>query len=277
MRIIEKRYAYGTVQEEGYIAIPELNRVKPSTLQFIKLMDLSIVVNKPTAFIYVDGFSTAQAESCLNTLHGDSYIPMIKSGSSYSMHEWIRSIKGNENIKYAEVVSSTCASGIQALYRAEQLLHEGMCQEVIIIGSERTTEATIKLAKELQIPITCGDGFVYLRLDSKDSDIVDIKWKYKYNSNPFVFTRETINTLIPKYKIDYVKLHGTGTEANTEAERDIAKTGKNLIYKSRIGHTQGISSLLETCLVLDNNNIQGIILVTANGFGGYYGSFTLIK
>ena len=115
-----------------------------------------------------------------------------------------------------------------------------------------------------------------MRLD-RGYDITHIQWKWAYNDNPFMFNREDLDKLIPAYRIGYVKLHGTGTPSNTAAEAGLAQVATPLSYKHLIGHTQGISALLETCLVLDDPDIRGRILVTANGLGGYYGAFTLTK
>ena len=281
MHIVEYKSIHGTEHREKYIAIPELDRYKPSVPQFIKLANLSIILDKPTAFLYVDGFSVAQSESGINTPKVKTYLPAIKSGSSYIAHQWIDTFKGLEHLLTVDIMSGTCAAGIHALYEAQRLLNEGDVKDVIIIGGERITDDTIRLFRELMIPITCGDGFFYMRLTETAEgcmhDIHDIKWKYHYNRNPFVFTEEVLNTLTPDYPVDYVKLHGTGTSANTESEAGLAMIGIPVVYKNTIGHTQGVSSLLETCLVLDDPEISGRVLVVANGLGGFYGSFTLEK
>lgn len=286
MYIIDYKYIHGTESKGNYIAIPELNRYKSSVKQFINLAKLDITLDKPTAFLYVDGFCTSQAESGISTPVAKNYVPAIKSGSSYIMHEWIYIFKGKEHLKYANIINSTCAAGIQALYEAERLLNDGDIQEVIIIGGERITDDTLRLFRELGIPILCGDGFFYMKVsngnyhfkDIKCSyNVSDIKWRYQYNQNPFQFSREVLDTLLPTYPVSYVKLHGTGTEANTTAEYGLASLSIPIVYKSTIGHTQGVSSLLETCLVLDDETVSGNILVTANGLGGFYGAFTLSK
>lgn len=286
MFIIDYKYIHGTEDRGKYIAIPELDRNKSSVRQFINLADLSIVLDKPTAFIYVDGFSVSQAESGIGINSQGSYTLAVKLGSSHIMHDWIHTFEGKEHLKHANIISSTCAGGIQALYEANKLLKDGSVQEVVIIGGERTTDDTMRLFSELQIPVTCGDGFFYMKVGAGfynvndvncRYNVHDIKWKYQYNRNPFMFTREVLDTLAPDYPVDFVKLHGTGTPANTVGEAGLAELGIPIVYKDKLGHTQGVSSLLETCLVLDDTDISGKVLVTANGFGGFYGAFTLIK
>ncbi len=281
MRIIDYKYIHGTEDRGNYIAIPELNRYKSSVRQFIALANLSIKLNKPTAFLYVEGFSTSQSESGINTPKENNYLPAIKSGAAYIAHEWVYTFSGKEHLRKVDIMSGTCAAGIQALYEADRLLNDGIVDEVIIIGGERITDDTLRLFKELMIPVTCGDGFFYMRLcrttEGAQQDIYDIQWKYSYQRNPFMFPREVLDTLTPLHTVDYVKLHCTGTESNTAAEAGLANLGIPIVYKPLIGHSQGVSSLLETCLVLDDDSISGKVLVTANGLGGFYGAFTLIK
>ncbi|MCP4487734.1 MAG: hypothetical protein GY820_10520 [Gammaproteobacteria bacterium] len=279
MRIIDYHSIHGTEQRDGYIAIPGLDRDKSSVAEFRKLSNLEITLTRPTAFIYVDGFSVSQAEAGLNDQCGERKMPILRSGSSYIAHEWLYRMKGRKHIKHVNIVSSTCAAGIQALWEANNLLHDvnGEIEEVIIIGGERTTPSTIRLFKELRIPVTCGDGFVFIRIGSGGFDITQVNWKFAFNNNPFQFKKEDIDTLAPGCRVGYVKLHGTGTPSNTEAESGLAELGTPLEYKSKIGHTQGVSALLETCMVLDDPKLKGRILVTANGLGGFYGSFLLTK
>jgi hypothetical protein len=275
MHIIEEVHIAGSLLKDKQVIIPELNRSKPSTPQFIDLANLNVRLTRPTAFIYVDGTAISQSEAGLGR-GTDKYVPALKGSSAYIAHQWASTFENKEHLKSLEVVAGTCASGILALQRANEIISSCKAEEVIIIGQERTTPDTVRLFKELGIDIVCGDGFVYMRLEA-GFDINQIKWGWAYNDNPFTFTHETLDTLIPAYRIGYVKLHGTGTATNTAAEAGLAQAATPITYKDRIGHTQGISALLETCLVLDDPNIRGRILVTANGLGGYYGAFTLTK
>jgi 3-oxoacyl-(acyl-carrier-protein) synthase len=56
--------------------------------------------------------------------------------------------------------------------------------------------------------------------------------------------------------VTVVKTHGTGTQSNNQAERNSLNTvlPKYVAtsYKPRIGHTMGVSGLLETCLLIDD-------------------------
>ena len=279
MQIVEYKYITPTIDRGEYIAIPELDRKDTTVNQFISITELKIPTNKPTGIILIEGFSIAQSESGIKPSKSEENVVTVKTGSSYALHKWIGQTTNPDNVVYATIVSSTCASGIEAIYVADKLLNKGVCEEVVIIGSERTTEDTISLFKELRIPVVCGDGFVYMKLAKGDyvNTITKPRWLYSYNKNPFVFRKQTLNNLIPNSPVDYIKLHGTGTKANDLAESDLEKIALPLKYKCIIGHTQGISSLIETCLVLSDKSIFGNILVVANGFSGFYGSFILNK
>ena len=277
MRIVDYKFIKGTERENGVVVIPELDRNKLAASQFIELAQLDPELTVPTAFIYIGGATVSQSEAGLGTGNG-VYFPAIKSGNAFCAHQWIKSFTCKEWIERMEVVDGTCAAGIRALQMAQEILYDPSndIKEVLILGHERITAETQRLFKELGIPVTCGDGFAYMRV-AQGWDICMVNWKWAYNINPFVFTRESLDTLIPECSVGYVKLHGTGTESNTEAEAGLAELGTPVLYKPEIGHTQGISALLETCMVLDDPKIRGRILVTANGLGGYYGSFVLTK
>lgn len=277
MQIIDYQYLTGSEERSRQIVIPELIRDKPATPQFIELSGLKVELTEPTAFIYIAGTQVDQSESGLNK-STDIYCPAIKTTTPYVAHQWCSTFQNIELLTSLEVVNGTCASGIHAIYRAHEIIMDPLnpAKHVIIIGHERTTPDTIRLFKELGIKIMCGDGFVYMKL-GMGFIMSKPRWLWAYNSNPFTFTRETLNNLIPDYKVGYVKLHGTGTPSNDSAEFDLANLATPLRYKPSIGHTQGISALLETCVMLDDPTVRGRILVVANGLGGYYGSFTLTK
>jgi hypothetical protein len=277
MQILSYKHIVPTERREDYFAIPELDRDLSSVNQFIKLADLNVELTKDTGFIYVDGFTISQAESGVSRNDSTKYLVALTCGTSYIMHKWIGSFKNPEHIKVATTTSGTCSSGVQALTIANSWLDSGICEEVIIIGGERTSKETLRSFREIKIKLMCGDGFVYMKLGAGGNDIVDSRFDFVYNRNAFYFTRDNLNTLIPSYPVDYVKLHGTGTPSNTEAEVDLAALATPIAYKQDIGHTQGISSLLEVCMVLSDDSIKGTILAVANGAGGFFGACTINK
>jgi 3-oxoacyl-(acyl-carrier-protein) synthase len=82
-----------------------------------------------------------------------------------------------------------------------------------------------------------------------------------------------------KCDIDMVKMHGTGTAQNDVAEYEAIKELfgdiETIEYKSQIGHSQGCSTGVELCMLLDNYKDKNI-LVNASGLGNFYGSFELV-
>lgn len=201
MRIIDYTAIHGTESLDGFIAISGLDRNRPSTPQFINLAKLNIELTRPTAFLYIDGVSFTPSDAGIGTSAIDPSVAVIKTTSSYCAHSWVRTFKNKEHLVKVDTISGTCAAGIQALYEADILLNSALVEEVVIIGCERISEATLKLFKELMIPVTCGDGFVFMRLE-KGKGIKDVKWKYQFSNNPFQFSRETINSLKPDYPVD---------------------------------------------------------------------------
>lgn len=275
MQILDYKHIPPTERREGYFAIPELDRECSSVNQFIELANLNVELTVPTGVIYIDGFTITQAETGIGLTTSNKYTVAVCSGTSYVMHKWISSFGNPELVTRATSTTGTCASSLQALNLASEWLQSGVCKEVIVVGGERITKDTVRLFKELRIPLMCGDGFAYMRLGAEGNDIADTTWKFAYNKNPFAFTRDVLNNLTPGFPVDYVKLHATGSKSNTEAEQDLALLGVPLALKTVIGHTQGISGLLETCIVLSDATIKGKVLVVANGVGGFYGSCVL--
>lgn len=278
MQIIDYKYIHGDSIRDGIVHIPELDRTKPATPQFIELANLHIRLEKPTALICIESTCVHQSEAGLTKCEG-GYQPAIKQIGPYIAHQWASQCENQHLITSLSVTSGSCASAVQAIYEAQRALFNpnSLCEEVIIIGHERITPDTQRLFKEIGMKnLLLGDGFVYMRL-GHGYEISHPQWKWSYDPNPFFFSREDLDTLLPHYRLGYVKLHGTGTPSNTRAEAGLEAAATPLRYKDTLGHTQGISALLETCLILDDPKIRGRILVTANGLGGYYGAFTLTK
>ena len=78
--------------------------------------------------------------------------------------------------------------------------------------------------------------------------------------------------------VDLVKTHGSGTDRNTMEEMkaieflECSKIG----YKQEIGHTQGCSTIVEICMMLDREEFTKA-LVLASGLGGFYGGCIVSK
>lgn len=187
------------------------------------------------------------------------------------------------DIDYISSNANTCASGMHCLYEAKMLFEQGF-EDIIIYGTDLVEDTQLLLFKQLKIDVVCGDGSVVLHLSNKIRstsifEITDVKWKFNLDKSPMSVSYEGYKKLLESFNdlqyIDIVKVHGTGTSKNNEAEdKAVQEFGlKNIIeYKSKIGHTQGISSLLEMMMLYEDSNIEfGRALILASGMGGFYG------
>jgi len=238
--------------------------------------------------LYAGGFNIHQSESrdvsSVNPRHIGSvnYQPtsmVIKESTAYSLHQWIGAMEHNELVVYASINSNTCASSMFSLYEAERLLKEGVCEEVIIIAEERTSFNTLRIFKEHRVPLVCGDGFAMLRLTLEPTpyEIKETKWFYSYERNPFQTTGKAYIHVDTDEPVDNIKPHGTRTPSNNLAEEELVKDRNAIYYKDITGHTQGVSAILEICMLIEDLDVQGKTLCVASGLGGFYGSCILHK
>ena len=284
MQIRNYQYIVPTKVVNDHIEIDGVNREDYATSQFITRVN-EMVLDRPTAVLYAGGVGIAQSETRDVTSVNSRYVGtvdyqrstmLIKEISAYSLHKWIGSMVNNEYVTYANVNHNTCASSMFSLYEAERLLESGEIEEVIVIAEERTSFNTIRIFKEHAIPLIVSDGFAIVRLWNGDGvEIKDTKWKYSWNRNPF-------GTTVGGYAmvdsdVSIIKPHGTGTNNNNKAEEELVKDRKVIYYKKDIGHSQGASALLELCMLIDDDSVNGDVLCVASGLGGFYGSCILSK
>jgi hypothetical protein len=281
-----KEYYYGkpTVKEVDYNAIPSISRDGFATSEFMKLVP-KIALTRPTAVLYAGGAVSQSSENRVpsknSTKFSGSINPpqtkmQIMELAAYALHKWVGSMINNHYVVYANVNGNTCASSMHSIYEAFNLIKDGVVEEVIIIAEERINSATLRTFNENNINISLSDGFAFMRL-SKEGEgykIIDSKWSYLYNRNPFGVSEEGYNRVYFG-NTDTVKVHGTGTSINDTAESFIDKPIIN--YKKDLGHTLGASALVELCMLLDDNNVKGSVECLASGLGGFYGSCVLIK
>jgi len=270
-------YKYIKPNEDGIVE--GLDRQGYMTPQYIEMMrDYldTIELKGKCAFLYAGGAMVTASEArnaedkMIYREHEKKSTSVIKELAAYSMHKWIGSINGRANIRYANVNANTCASSMHSLYEASKLLDDGY-DEVIIVVEEKTAYNTLRIFDEHGINIKVGEGCVVIHLGKAktpaDEDITDCKWEYEYNRNPFGVTDTGYARIISE--CDMIKPHGTGTDNNEAAEQygDIPQ----LRYKEKYGHTQGVSGLLEVCMVMDED-VSGRVLCISSGLGGFYGS-----
>lgn len=201
--------------------------------------------------------------------------PAIKGLAAYMFHRYLKILNKSNDISYINANCNTCASSMYSVLEANQLL-QSEYDHVIVIAEEQTRPDTLRLFNEMRIPILLGEGFACVVFSAGlegSSIITDCKAGYQFDSNPFKTTEEGYKSVYTPS--DYCKVHGTGTTVNDIAESFIEDDIIN--YKKTIGHTQGASTLIELCMVLDDTEIQGTVLNLASGLGGYYGGFVVNK
>jgi len=281
MKINNYFYSVGAVKKADRVELLE-DRTKYFTPQYIKMFkqELSAIeCEGKTAFLYAAGVSIPAGEQrnivgkTPNSLDINESTMVIKEISAYMMHKYISILHKKNTIEYANINSNTCASSMHSIYEAQELLNSGQVDNVVIITEERTSFNTIRIFQEHQIAVTPGEGFACIVLSKDGDDITDAKWAYEYHQNPFYVSAAGYEKV--KTEADLLKGHGTGTDQNTEAEKVLGDD--NIEYKSKIGHTQGASALIELCMALDDDKLTGSILCAASGLGGFYGSCVIHK
>ena len=260
------------------------NRVSYMTSDYIKRFKHSISgikLSGRVAVLYAAGASLHQGESrCYrgeytNSLDIQSSGPIIKELTAYMLHSYIGLLNADNDIVYANINSNTCASSMHSIWEAKQLIDNGIVEHAIVIAEEKTSFNTIRIFHEHQINVIPGEGFALIVVSKEGNGIplLDAKWEYSYNRNPFLV--DTVGYQKVKCESDIVKGHQTGTEQNDTAEKEVF--GNVIGYKDKIGHCQGASGLIELCMVLDDDKLKGKILCTASGLGGFYGSCLVEK
>lgn len=277
-------YKYIAPNEDGIVEA--LDRQGYMTPQYINLVEEylgEIELTGKCAFLYAAGAAITASEA-RNAEDKGIYREKEKKSSTvirelaaYGMHKWIGMVNGRSNIKYANVNANTCASSMHSLYEAEQLLSNGF-DMVMIVAEEKTAYNTLRIFDEHTIDIKVGEGLAIMVLGKAsspaDEDITDCKWSYEYNRNPFGVTYTGYKEVYTE--CEYVNPHGTGTDNNEMAENAVYGYTTQLRYKHKLGHTQGVSGLLEVCMVLDED-ISGSVLCVSSGLGGFYASCILHK
>lgn len=235
---------------------------------------------KNTALLYVGGASNHHSAdrdfTHLVPIQKSSIA--VKSQLGYIASKTARRIG---NISYMSINSNACAGAMFALYEAKRLLESGF-DDVIIYGEEWVEEVELLLFRQLGIDLICSDGFFILHLCNACEDpkaiVEDVSWIYSSSDrSPFEVSEAGYTKAMQKFisrEVDVVKMHGTGTKQNTKAEESAIEAifgdVKCIEYKSKIGHSQGVSAGLELCMLLDE--FKGNALVNASGLGNFYGS-----
>ena len=234
-----------------------------------------------TAMLYCAGAVEHHSSSRSFPVDVQSSNNVIKSHTSYIASKIAKRLG---NISYLNINANTCASSMYAIYEAKMLLKNGF-DDVIIYGEEWAENVELLLFKQFNIDLVCSDGFFILHLSNNSKDkkafIKNPQWLWNPDRAAFFVSCDGYKkAMLPfmKCDIDMVKMHGTGTAQNDIAEYEAIKELfgdiETIEYKSQIGHSQGCSTGVELCMLLDNYKNKNI-LVNASGLGNFYGSFEL--
>jgi len=238
-----------------------------------------------SALLYIGGglehHSLSRYHQCHSELPRSSAV--VKSQVGYAAHKYALLIG---NIDYMSINANACASAMYAIYEAQNLLYKEGYDEVFIVGEEWVEPNELLLYKQLGIGITCSDGFVVARFEkySNTYETFDplfhkATWLFHPESACLNFSKAGYAKVLKSYmydQVDVVKTHGTGTDNNNEAEdgaiAEILGDVSKLYYKQSIGHSQGVSTLLEICVSMDDESLKNkTILALASGLGNFYG------
>lgn len=243
-----------------------------------------------TALLYIGGAGEHHSTSRNFNLTEKGVTP-VKSQLGYMASKVAKRVG---NISYLSINSNACASSMYAIYEAYRLLHFENFDDVVIYGEEWVEDVELLLFKQFNIDIVCSDGFFILQLgkySDKNSKVQNVAifnptWIWSDDKSAFEVTKDGyIKAMLPfkDSKIDLVKMHGTGTAQNSQAEDEAIKELfgdiETIEYKSKIGHSQGCSTGVELCMLIDElykkDKYSKKILVNASGLGNFYGSFLL--
>jgi len=231
-----------------------------------------------TAVLYVIGPS--EHHSCSRDFTDTAPIPKgvmpVQSQAGFIASK----VAARYGADYLSICANTCGASMHALQEAEMLLNSNKFDDVIVYAEDWTDPTQRLLFEKMGITLTCSDGFAILHLQ-RGEQISTVNWVYHADKNPFFVSKEGYMKAMKPFaeeQIKAVKTHGTQTPNNTEAEytaiEEMYGDVELIEYKKEIGHTQGVSTAIELCMLLDREE-PGKYLVNASGLGNFYGSCTI--
>ena len=199
---------------------------------------------------------------------------------------------------FSSTISTACTSSAHAVIRADELLKSGVCDVVIaggvdivsdvVLGGFSSLDAvdtttTIPFSKNRR-GINLGEGaafFVMAKENFTDAEDAIVLKGASDNADAFHMTSPNVSGTaaavciqtalqragIPISDIDYINLHGTGTELNDQMEsRAINLIGGSAIpcssSKTALGHTLGAAGAMELAvcyIALSELNTQQLL------------------
>lgn len=242
----------------------------------------SIQPKGKAALIYVVGVGEHHSnQRVYSKLPVPNALIPIKSQHATFTHKIAYTIGNISDVRFN---SNTCASGMYALHEAQMLLNNGY-DEVIIYAEEWVESIEIELFRQLGLSMALGDAFAYVVLTNEptDMEISETAVAFTYDNHPMKFNSSGYQKVlqnVPK-RVDIFKPHFSGNPQSDVEEIDALQVleidyGTLVSYKQRIGHTQGVSALIEMAMLIEEKEFNTALLI-ASGMGGFYGSAVLTK
>lgn len=284
MKINSYYYKVGDTKTDLGMEISGINRDTVSYMAYSKYTNEYVQNVKPCgdkqALIVVGGPMSTHSDvrNVLDTAKSSGIA--VKMIGGYGAYNIARMFK-NFMFEFVDIDAMTCASGLSAIHKAKQLFSVGYT-DVIVYAVDIIEETQLLLFKQIGVDLLCGDGIGILHL-SVDGiyDIVDTTFCYNQDSSPMSVSTEGYKKVVDSIdtkEVDLIKMHGSGTERNTMEEYKAIEhiECRKIAYKSEIGHTQGASSIVEICMMVDIEEFSKA-MVLASGLGGFYGGCIVSK
>lgn len=281
MKIKQYKYQTGSLND-GRVIIPDIQRDKFTSQVFDKDMQEfinGISTSGNTALLVAGGPAIHHSDSRGITGYMRDGAVVVKSQIGYNAYNIARYFSCD--IDYVSINTNTCASSMYCLYEAKRLFQEGYT-DVLIVAVDLVDGTQELLFKQLGIDLVCGDCISVTHLANEGiASIDDVVWKWNRDSSPMSVSCEGYSKVISSLDtngVDLVKTHGSGTDRNTMEEIKSVEhiDCKKIGYKQEIGHTQGCSTIVEICMMLDREEFTKA-LVLASGLGGFYGGCIVSK
>lgn len=199
----------------------------------------------------------------------------INRNSLANPSEFIADFYGLNSVAFS--VSTACTSGVKAIITAKRLLEPGICDAVICGGVDSLNTLTINGFDSLGIlsaretnpfsknrdGINIGEGAAFFVASRDEISNVVIAGEHS-NCDAFHMTQPDFSAQMQTQcvqkalqaanlsGVDYINLHGTGTQANDKIEAKIVHSLMPSVFASSvkplIGHTLGAAGAIESAL-----------------------------
>ncbi len=291
--VLDERLTETIASSDDYkinkIALQSISKLKPAVEEAIKKYGAKRVA-------LISGITDACSENVFNFRSGVYNRADVSMKSLDTCCQFLKKYLGIEGVSFS--ISNACTSSANAIICGDELIRSGVCDVAIVGGADIITDPvflgfcslsavdknkTIPFSKN-RLGINLGEGSAFFVLARENYLLADEVFKlkgYAANSDAFHMTSPNTDAIVTSQcvdqsikmaalnicDIDYINLHGTGTELNDKMEsRTLALLGAQDIYasssKTIFGHTLAAAGAMElavSCLALSSINQDKII------------------